>query len=148
MRQSPAALTGARRQLEQRQMRYTAARRAVLEALEGSSGPQSAAELADRLGSAIPLSSLYRTLSVLEEAAVVERFHDVAGVARYELAEWLTGSHHHHMTCIVCGSTRDLALPSDLETSIAAIAVAVGERFGFRVDGHRLDLQGVCATCQ
>jgi len=133
--------------LESKQARFTPARRLVIETLDGSSGPQSAADLAVAVAGAIPMSSLYRTLSVLEETEVIERFPDQAGIARYELAEWLTG-HHHHMTCIECGATSDVAVPGDLEATVADIASEVGRRFDFTVTGHRLDLQGVCSQCR
>jgi Fe2+ or Zn2+ uptake regulation protein len=119
----------------------------VIETLSASPGPQSAADLASAIGSAVPISSLYRTLSTLEETEIVERFPDQTGVARYELAEWLTG-HHHHMTCIECGATSDVAVPGDLETTVIEIVSEVGKRFDFDVTGHRLDLQGVCSQCR
>ncbi len=145
--QNSELLSRVRRRLEQENMRYTKARRLVVDALRTAPGPQSAAELVRRLGGAIPLSSLYRTLTLFEETGIVERFHDAAGVARYELAEWLTG-HHHHLTCMVCGSTEDVPLPEDLEASIGRVGSAAGAESGFRVDGHRLELQGVCRTCR
>lgn len=147
MRQSSESLARAKVRLQQRNMRYTTARRVVLEALQESDGPQSPAELAGRLKGVIPLSSLYRTLTAFEGAEILERFHDAAGVARYELAEWLAG-HHHHMTCIICGSTEDIPLPEGLETLIDGFVAAVEGRTGFRVDGHRLDLEGVCESCR
>ena len=147
MRQRDETLTAARTRLESRQARFTRARQLVIETLNRSPGPQSAADLAAAIGAAIPLSSLYRTLSFLEESEIVERFPDQAGVARYELAEWLTG-HHHHMTCIECGSTSDVAVPGDLEATVAGIISEVGRRFEFDVTGHRLDLQGVCNQCR
>jgi Fe2+ or Zn2+ uptake regulation protein len=147
MRQRNETLTAARDRLESKRARFTPARRLVVETLCGSSGPQSAADLAATIEGAIPLSSLYRTLSVLEETKVIERFPDQAGVARYELAEWLTG-HHHHTTCIKCGATSDVAVPVDLEATVADIVAEVGKRFDFAVTGHRLDLQGVCSQCR
>ena len=147
MRQRNDMLTAARSQLETRQARFTPARRLVIERLARSSGPQSAAELATAIDGAIPISSLYRTLAVLEETEIVERFPDQAGIARYELAEWLTG-HHHHITCVECGATSDVAVPTDLEATVEDIVSEVGRRFDFEVTGHRLDLQGVCNKCR
>jgi Fe2+ or Zn2+ uptake regulation protein len=147
MRQSNDKLAAVKDRLEEQHMRFTPARRVAIETLVASDGPQSAADLVATIEGAIPLSSLYRTLSVLEEAKVIERFPDQAGVARYELAEWLTG-HHHHMTCIVCGTTSDVDVPKDLEATVSDIVSEVGERFSFEVTGHRLDLQGVCAQCR
>jgi len=147
MGQSNDTLKAARNRLEARQVRFTPARRLVIETLDGSSGPQSAADLAATIDGTIPISSLYRTLSVLEETEVVERFPGQTGVARYELAEWLTG-HHHHITCIECGATSDVAVPRDLEATVADIVSEVGRRFDFEVTGHRLDLHGVCSQCR
>lgn len=147
MRQQDETLTAARTRLESRHARFTPARRKVIETLSGSAGPQSAAELGAVLGAAVPISSLYRTLTVLEESGVIERFPDQAGVARYELAEWLTG-HHHHTTCTTCGATSDVAVPADLEATVADIVSKVGKRFAFEVTGHRLDLRGVCSQCR
>ena len=147
MGQRNDTLTAARHRLEGENLRLTPARRLVIEKLDGSSGPLSAADLAAALAGSIPLSSLYRTLAVLERTDVIERFPDQAGVARFELAEWLTG-HHHHMTCTVCGETSDVGVPGDLETTVAGIVSEVGKRFSFTVTGHRLDLQGVCSRCR
>ena len=147
MGQRNDTLQAARLRLEARHLRFTQARRRVLEALDRSSGPQSAADLVTAIQDSVPLSSLYRTLSVLEETGVIERFPDQAGVARFELAEWLSG-HHHHIICVVCGATDDIAVPNDLETTVADTASELGRRFGFQVTGHRLDLQGLCAQCR
>jgi len=147
MGQRNDTLTAAGYRLEGENLRLTPARRLVIEKLDGSPGPQSAADLAAALAGSIPLSSLYRTLAVLEKTDVIEQFPDQAGVARFELAEWLTG-HHHHMTCTVCGATSDVGVPGDLETTVAGIVSEVGTRFAFTVTGHRLDLQGVCSRCR
>ena len=52
------------------------------------------------------------------------------------------------MTCIKCGGTSDVAVPTDLEATVAEIVSEVGNRFDFVVTGHRLDLQGVCNKCR
>lgn len=147
MSQRNDTLQAARLRLEARQMRFTPARRLVVELLSNRPGPQSAADLIAATRGVIPISSLYRTLSVLEDSAVLHRFPDQAGVAQYELAEWLTG-HHHHVTCVVCGATSDVEVPTDLETTVAQTASELGRRVGFEVTGHRLDLHGVCSQCR
>src|SRR5207249_287372 len=74
--------------------RYTAARRALVEALAAPPGPLSAAELLAAIGD-LPQSSVYRNLADLEQAGVVVRVAAGGDVARYELAEALAGHHHH-----------------------------------------------------
>ncbi|MCI0543263.1 MAG: transcriptional repressor, partial [Actinobacteria bacterium] len=79
--------------LAEREVRYTRGRRTLITALSKADGPRSAAELQGDLD--IPLSSIYRSLAVLEEAGVLDPHFGQRGVTRYELAEWLRGHHHH-----------------------------------------------------
>jgi Fe2+ or Zn2+ uptake regulation protein len=119
----------------------------VIEKLIRANGPRTAEEISNLLKSAVPLSSLYRTLSVLSSNGILQRFHDGTGVARYELAEWLTG-HHHHLTCTNCGSTQDIDFDGDAEKAVSRIAADAGQRTGFEVTDHRLDLEGLCPNCR
>ena len=56
------------RRLAEAEVRYTKGRRMVIDALAEADGPRSAAELSETIGDTVPLSSLYRSLAVLEEA--------------------------------------------------------------------------------
>lgn len=126
--------------------RYTANRRTLVEVLAGSEGPVTMAEVlaaADGLAQ----SSAYRNLGVLEEAGVVHRLVTADDTWRYELAEDLTG-HHHHLICTGCGDVLDIDVPADLEAHIGGLVSSVAERTGFSVDHHRLDLLGLCPACQ
>jgi len=118
-----------------------------MQELSNVDGPRTADEIFKLLRSTVPLSSLYRTLSVLSASGVLDRVHDGEGVARYELAEWLTG-HHHHITCSRCGSTQDIDFAPEVETTIQQLAEEVGGAAGFEVTGHRLDLEGLCSLCR
>ena len=63
-------------------------------------------------------SSAYRNLQLLEHAGVVHRIVTNAEFARYELAEDLTGDHHHHLICTICGSVEDVPASAGLEQSV------------------------------
>ncbi len=67
-------------------------------------------------------------------------------IARYELAEDLTG-HHHHLVCSNCGRVEDLPATAAVERSVAAAIDQAARRAGFRTQHHRLDLVGVCSRC-
>lgn len=127
-------------------VRFTGGRRKVVAALEVSDGPLSAAELHDQLGGSVPASSVYRTLAVLEETGIVEPHHGARGITRYELAEWLTG-HHHHLVCRTCGAVEDVALPSPLEAQLERLVGQVSRLSAFRASGHSLEVDGRCARC-
>ena len=98
------------------------------------------------LGDDVPLSSLYRTLTVLSEAGVVVRTHGADGVALYELAEWLRG-HHHHLVCIDCGAVEDVDVDAGDEDLLAILADRVASTRGFVARGHRIDVEGICERC-
>lgn len=91
-------------------------------------------------------SSVYRNLVVLEQAGVVRRIVTHDERTRYELAEELTG-HHHHLVCSRCGLVEDVPASDDLERSVAAAAARTARSTGFRIDHHRIDLLGICGPC-
>jgi Fur family ferric uptake transcriptional regulator len=138
------------RQVEERLkesgIRYTAGRRQVFTALVAAGGPLSAAELHDRIKGRVPLSSLYRTLAVLESSRVIEAHHGAKGITRYELAEWLAG-HHHHLVCVECGSMEDIELPRALESQLDALVGKVSRLSSFSARGHSLEVDGYCTRC-
>ena len=131
--------------LKERDVRYTAGRRAVIEALAAADGPLSASELHAEVD-ALPLSSLYRSLSTLEAAGVIEPHNAVRGVTRYELSEWLRG-HHHHLICVECGSVDDVSVDAEQEQQVEKLVAAIGAHAGFAPTGHSFEIEGRCSRC-
>lgn len=125
-------------------VRYTSARRAVVQALATADGPRSANELFSTL--AVPLSSLYRSLTVLEEAGVLTPHHGIRGVTRYELAEWAAG-HHHHVVCGSCGTVDDIHLDAVIEAQLERLVSEITAALSFSPSGHALEVEGRCASC-
>ncbi|MFQ5966691.1 MAG: Fur family transcriptional regulator [Acidimicrobiia bacterium] len=126
--------------------RYTKGRRAVVEALARADGPRSAAELSVQIGDVVPLSSLYRSLALLEEAGVVVPHYATKGLTRYELAEWLT-AHHHHLVCVNCGAVEDIEIPAPYETQVRALVDDIGAIVSFTPLNHALEIEGHCSRC-
>ena len=125
--------------------RYTGNRRAIVEMLEESSRPLSIPQmLTSRNG--LAQSSVYRNLVVLEEAGVVHRIVTNDEFARYELAEDLSG-HHHHLICSSCGAVDDFTVSPKLEAEIERSSKRIATRNGFQLHAHRLDLIGLCPNC-
>lgn len=127
-------------------VRLTSGRREVLEALTHSPGPVSATELHAGLDGAVPLSSIYRTLAVLCDAAVATPHHGRGGVTRYELAEPLQ-RHHHHLVCVECGRIDDVEFASEAEKSVHTVVASVAAEHGFRAIDHAVEIEGVCGRC-
>lgn len=131
--------------LREHDIRFTKGRQAVVDVLARASGPMSAAELDEELGD-VPLSSIYRTLSVLEDAGVVVNHLGAKGLTRFELAEWLMG-HHHHLVCIDCGSVSDIDIPSSKEENVRSLVSEIAALASFSATDHALEIEGRCARC-
>ena len=142
---SPTLNRSVESRLKDRDVRYTAGRRKVAEALAAADGPLSASELYAEVGT-LPLSSLYRSLATLEAAGVIEPHNAVRGVTRYELSEWLRG-HHHHLICVECGSVEDVVVNTLQERQVEGLVAAIGAEAGFTPTGHSFEIEGRCASC-
>ncbi len=143
---TPTLYRQVERRLAETDVRYTKGRRVVIRALADADGPRSAAELSRVIGESVPLSSLYRTLAVLEEAGVLAPHFSSPGLTRYELAEWLTG-HHHHLVCIYCGTVQDIEVTEDIERRLRQIITDVTAAASFAELNHALEIEGHCAAC-
>lgn len=127
-------------------VRYTKGRRRVVRALQDSDGPRSARDLHQDLEESVPLSSIYRTLTIMSDLGILVPHHGAGGVIRFELAEWLMG-HHHHLICRSCGNIDDIELTTHTESIIDALVSAATEEKGFVAAGHSFEIDGVCASC-
>lgn len=132
--------------LRDRRVRYTRGRREVVTALAGADGPMSASELHGRIGPSVPLSSLYRSLTILEEAGVIVPHFGARTLTRYELAEWLTG-HHHHLVCIDCGAVEDVEIPKTQERHVRTLVDTIAAAASFTPMNHALEIEGRCSAC-
>jgi Fur family ferric uptake transcriptional regulator len=127
-------------------IRLTRGRREVAEALTRTRGPVSAAEIHLHLVGAVPLSSIYRTLTILADAGVASPHHGRDGVTRYELAEPLQ-DHHHHLVCVSCGRIDDVEFDPISERSVKGVIATVAADHHFTVTDHSLEIEGRCETC-
>jgi len=121
----------------------TRQRLAIVAELVREPNDVTAQELHDRLcarGPAPGLATVYRTLTRLEEAGVVDALTHHAGELCYRLCG---GDHHHHFVCSSCHGVVEVG-DCRLEPWLEDLADA----HGFAVTGHRVELEGVCATCR
>ncbi len=132
--------------LRRSRQRYTSARRRLVELLHELDRPHAIAELL-AADTSMSQSSLYRNLTVLEQAQVVRRLAGPDDVARFELAEDVTGDHHHHLVCSACGRIDDVDVEPGVERAVHAAVDHALLSHGFTTDLHRLELVGTCADC-
>ena len=122
--------------LHARGMRMTPQRELVLGAVRrlGHATPE-------QVGEAVPeidLTTVYRTLELLEDIGLVRHAHLGHGAPSFRPAD----DEHVHVVCHACGSVVDA--PRDLVDELADRLQA--ER-GFAVDRSHFTVFGRCATC-
>ena len=127
-------------------VRVTRGRGDVITTLTRTRGPVSASEIHDHLDGGVPLSSIYRTLTVLADTGIASPHHGRDGVTRYELAEPLQ-EHHHHLVCIACGRIDDVEFDPASERAVRSAIASVATTHAFHVTDHSLEIEGLCEAC-
>jgi Fe2+ or Zn2+ uptake regulation protein len=132
------------RALDEAGHRMTGSRRAVAELIASRDGAFETADLvADsrrrKLG--VARATIFRTLELLVGLGAVERLDLPSGAHSYVRCE--TTRHHHHLVCIRCQRAVDLE-----DLGMTAIVTEVERRTGYKVDRHRVELFGLCPSCQ
>ena len=129
--------------LREKGFRLTPQREMVLSAMHDLQGMGTAEEILGRVQtttSSVDISTIYRTLELLQDVHVVASVTGNDGQRRYELV----GNHapHVHLVCRSCGEV----LGADLEGFQSFVAHVKG-RYGFRVGVEQLSITGLCREC-
>ena len=128
------------RRLRDHGFRITPQRQLVLEAVESlrHGTPEEILVEVQRTASGVNLSTIYRTLEVLEELGLVRHTHLSDRAPTYHS----TREHEHvHAVCRRCHRVRSY------DPAVVAPVVAVLGEDGFTVDVGHLAIFGVCADC-
>jgi Fur family ferric uptake transcriptional regulator len=115
----------------------------VLEELAREANDATAQQLHRRLARrdrSVGLATVYRALTALSEAGVVDELPHGATETCYRLCG---AGHHHHLVCDGCH--RVIELPGC--PARGWIERGASEA-GFEVTGHRLEARGLCAQCR
>jgi Fur family ferric uptake transcriptional regulator len=123
-------------QLHARGMRLTPQRERVLTVVRelGHATPEQISDASPE----IDLTTVYRTLELLEELGLVRHAHLGHGAPSYRPAE----DEHVHVVCHSCGTVDDA--PADL---IDELAAQLRVERGFAVDRAHFTVFGRCRTC-
>ena len=129
--------------LKQRGLRMTPQRQLVLDVVSAMRGHVSVDQVHQQVISQFPdvhITTVYRTLEVLEELGIVRHTHFHDGVAQYERTD---ETPHHHMVCTVCQADTEL----DLEI-LEPLAEELRRRYGFKSNLAHTAIIGICRECQ
>lgn len=119
-------------------MRMTEQRRVIARVLSGADDHPDVEELHRRAAAIddnISISTVYRTVKMLEDAGIIERHDFGDGRARYEQ---MPDEHHDHLIDVRSG--RVIEFRSE---EIEKLQEEIARRLGFKLRGHRLELYAV-----
>ncbi len=128
--------------LRERGHRLTLQRGIILDTIESISGHISVDDIYRQVHARFPevnVSTIYRTMELLEQEELVTHIHFHDGVAKWHRAE---EARHQHLVCERCGSETEL----DLEI-VAPLAKDIEECYGFRANLTHFAIIGVCREC-
>ena len=127
--------------LRERGLRLTPQRQLILEAVHdlGHATPESVHHHVRERAAGVNITTVYRTLELLEELGLVNHTHLSHGSPTYHAA---TDPHHLHLVCRDCGAITetDVAVADPLVHRLA-------EDHGFDTDVAHFAIYGRCRGC-
>src|SRR5436309_15605649 len=127
--------------LRSKGLRMTPQRRAIVAEVMRTPGHISPTAIARRVQGDMPgvnASTVYRTLTLLEEVGVLQHSHLESG-AEYHRSE---EAEHVHLTCSNCGADDALSL-----REAVALQALIRRHRSFRADLTHFAITGLCADC-
>lgn len=121
--------------------RITPQRQLVLEAVNTlkHATPEELLAEVQTTAAAVNLSTIYRTLEVLEEVGLVTHAHIGHGAPTYHTVETDV---HIHLVCDTCSTVQ--SIPAE---DAAVFVEMIRDKAGFETDVTHVSLHGQCATC-
>ncbi|GAC1322677.1 MAG: transcriptional repressor [Mycobacteriales bacterium] len=129
-------------QLRAKGHRLTPQRQLVLQAVAeiGHATPEQVLGVVHRTATGVNVSTVYRTLDLLEELGLVRHTHLGHGASTYSV---VGGDDHLHLVCRDCARVQEVG--ADLITDLVRRLAA---EMNFAVDVGHVSLFGRCAECQ
>ena len=134
--------TELRDELRAQGYRLTPQRQLVLEAVTrlGHATPEEVAESVQQTAHGVNISTVYRTLELLEQLSLVTHSHLGHGAPSYHLA---AEAEHVHLVCRECGRIGQVG-----PQSVAPLVAALEAGHDFETDVRHLTVFGRCGACR
>lgn len=128
-------------ELRARGYRVTPQRQLVLEAVTTlrHGTPEEICGEVQRTARGVNISTVYRTLELLEDLGLVKHTHLGHGPPTYHVA---AEAEHVHLVCRECGLVKDV--PPAVADGLVEV---LRTEYAFETDVHHLTVYGRCATC-
>lgn len=128
-------------QLRAHGLRMTPQRRAIVAEVMRARGHISPTAIARKVQGDMPgvnASTVYRTLTLLEDVGILQHSHVEAG-AEYHRAD---EAHHVHLTCRNCGQDDELSI-----REANRLHTLIRRHHGFEADLTHFAITGLCRDC-
>ncbi len=123
--------------------KLTTPRLTVLEVIEKNGGHLTSTDLltlVEQRDPSIGRASVFRTLDLLVRLGILWTTVQGGSTVSYVL---MPGGHHHHMVCTHCQKLIEFQ-----DCRLGSLLATLESEFGFRADGHLLEVYGLCEDCR
>jgi Fur family transcriptional regulator, ferric uptake regulator len=133
--------TSLRRTLHQRGLRMTPQRQLVLDAVRelGHATPEQICTHVQQSAPAVNITTIYRSLDLLERIGLVRHTHLGHGAPTYSQQE----HEHVHLVCHSCGTVAEIGTEK-----LDELVERLRAEEGFELDATHVALSGMCRTCR
>src|SRR5699024_821003 len=128
--------------LKEHNVRITPQRHAIIEFLIKTETHPTADEIYQELVTDFPnmsVATVYNNLRLLTRMNLVNELKYFDTSSRFDF----NSNRHYHAICSICGKVTDFQYPGLDDVEIVASNLT-----GYDVDTHRLEIYGICPTCQ
>ena len=129
--------------LKTRGYRITPQRAMILRETIFHPGHPSVEQIYDRVKSIFPMTSLatiYKTITLLKDEGEILELGFAGESSRYDASH---PEPHPHLICVRCHKIIDPEIPL-----FESMPDQLAEKYGYKIINHRMDIFGICPTCQ
>ncbi|SFV71859.1 Ferric uptake regulation protein FUR [hydrothermal vent metagenome] len=126
-------------------LKYTKQRELILEIIYNNEGHFTPEDIYNLIKESYPdvklgIATVYRTLTLLEDANIVSSISFGAQGKKYEFG---LKDHHDHLVCLECGAIEEF-----IDEIIEKQQEIIAKKFNFKMTNHIMKITGICSACQ
>jgi len=131
--------------LKSSRLKYTKQRELILQIIYDNHGHFTPEDIYNLIKMSYPdvklgIATVYRTLTLLEEANIVSSISFGTQGKKYEFG---LKAHHDHLVCLKCGGIEEF-----FDETIEQQQEAIAKKFNFKMTDHIMKITGICSACQ
>jgi Fur family ferric uptake transcriptional regulator len=132
--------------------KITVGRQAILDILSKANKHLSAEDIYLKVHEVYPsvgLTTVYRTLDILQNLGLIIKHDFGDGRARFELSQGeKSDGHHHHLVCTNCNRVIEYKDFIDREvTLLKETEKELSKKYNFNITSHLIQFYGLCEKC-